>query len=203
MRFRGLVLAGFLGLAACATVPPTLDPQLFEAEMVRLDANPSPASRDAAFGELLARTDLTEDQRATALYSRADKRLDGKFNLPGAVADFDAFLAAYPDDARAATATRRKLFATEEIEAAERRLAQLQNLSDWFDDKVLMGDIAAGAARYRTSGLTPNPAQIYLLRESGYVCAPEDSVDGELVHRHGDVPEHAEAAVWCPDPTVS
>lgn len=203
MRFRGFVPVILLGLAACATVPPTVDPVLFQAELTRLDANPSPASLDAELSTLLARTDLTEDQRATALYTRADKRLDGRFDLPGAVADFDAFLALRPEDARASTATRRKLFATEEIEAAERRLAQLQNLADWFDDKVLMGDVAAGAARYRKSGLTPNPAHLYLLKESGYVCARVETVESDPVHRHGDVPEHVEGAVWCPDPTVS
>ena len=203
MRSHALIIAMCLGATACATVPATMDPVAFQTELTLIDTNPSALSVDKQLTKLLARTDLTEDQRAMALLARGNKRLDMKLNIPGAIEDFDAFLALSPESPRTTTVNRRKLFATEEVEAAERRLAQLQNLTDWFDDKVLMGDIAAGAARYRKSGLTPNPLQLYLLRESGFVCAPIEEVGSEPVHRHGDVPEHVEGAVWCPDPTVS
>lgn len=203
MRSQALIFAICFGATACATVPPTMDPVAFQTELTLIDTNPSALSVDKQLTRLLARTDLTVEQRAMALLARGNKRLDMKLNIPGAIEDFDAYLVLSPNSPRAATVNRRKLFASEEIEAAERRLAQLQNLSDWFDDKVLMGDIAAGAARYRTSGLTPNPVQLYLLRESGYVCRPEEAVESEPVHRHGDVPDHVEGAVWCPDPSVS
>ena len=200
MRLHFLISAILCAVAACETVPPTMDPVLFDSEMSRLESNPSPASADQALAQLLARTDLTDVQRADALYLRAEKRLAAKFDVPGAVQDLDAFLLLLPEDPRAATAGRHKVFAATEIENAQRRLAQLQNLPDWFDDKVLMGDLTAAAARYQASGLTPNEAQLYLLREGGFVC---DGPDGTPVHQHGDAPQYAQNAVWCSDPSLS
>ncbi len=203
MRLNALIIAVSLGLAACETVPAEMDPLAFEASLASADANANPARRDADLSDLIARADLSDAQRATALYTRADARLNTKFNLPGALEDFDAFLAMAPEDARGATANRRKLFTGEEIEAAERRLAQLQNLPDWVDDKFLMGDVAAAAARYQRSGLTPNAGHFYLLQETGFICAPTDLEDAVPVHQHGPEPEHVQSAVWCPDPSVS
>ena len=190
-------------LAACETVPKTMDPAQFERDIARLADNPSIASSDQEMAQLLARQDLTEVQRAELLYMRAEKRLDSRFNLPGAMADFDAFMSLQPEDARVSTAERRKVFVSEEIESAQRRLAQLQNLADWFDDKVLMGDLDAGAERYRRSGLTPNPAQLYLLRESGFVCVDTETSDAQPVHKYGTIRDDIEGAVWCDDPSLS
>lgn len=209
---RGFVsIALIMGLAACATVPASMDPDLFQAQRTRIETNPSIAASEAAFADLLARTDLTEDQQVDLLYLRADKRWESRFNLPGMLADLDRALELRPDDLRASDGERRKVFARTEIENAQRRLAQLQNLPDWFDDKTLMGDLDAGAARYRASGLTPTDAQLYLLRESGYVCrgaaeaadAPEAGVTSDPVHRHGPEPDYAAGAVWCSDPSLS
>ena len=202
MRIIALIFALTLSLAACETVPTSMDPVLFESELANVESDPNPASADASYTALLAQT-LSDEQRASALYARGDKRLNTKFNLPGALEDFDAFLALAPDDPRTSTANRRKLFVAEEIEAAERRLAQLQNLSDWFDDKVLMGDVSAAAARYKTAGLTPNEGQFYLLQVGGYICGPSDTEDNQPVHRHGPEPDHVSGAVWCTDPSVS
>lgn len=209
MHLRVLIPAILIAVAACETVPPTMDPLAFSAEVQRLQDNPSPASADQQLTALLARTDLTPEQRADALYLRAEKRLSSRFDLPGAVADLDQFLALSLEDARSSTATRHKVFAATEIEQAQRRLAQLQNLPDWFDDKVLMGDLAAGAARYRESGLTPSDAHLYMLREGGFVCdgggetEAEVAAEPEPVHRHGDEPDYVAGAVWCIDPSLS
>lgn len=214
---RGFVSVGtVMGLVACATVPANMDPELFQTQRTEIATNPSIAASEAAFADLLSRTDLSEDQRIDLLYLRADKRWESRFNLPGAVADLDRVLALRPDDLRASDGERRKVFARTEIEQAQRRLAQLQNLPDWFDDKALMGDLEAGAARYRASGLTPTDAQLYLLRESGYVCrgiaeeagdrAPEALPPGarrDPVHRHGPEPDYVAGAVWCTDPSLS
>ena len=202
MRFIATIFALTLGLAACETVPTSMDPVVFETELATVESDPNPASADGSFTALLAQT-LSDEQRASTLFARGDKRLNTKFNLPGALKDFDAFLALAPEDPRTATANRRKLFVSEEIEAAERRLAQLQNLSDWFDDKVLMGDVSAGAERYKASGLTPNAGQFYLLQVSGYICGPTETEDRPLVHQHGPEPEHVNGAVWCRDQSVS
>ena len=192
-----------LFLAACATVPATMDQAVFDTEMQRQLANPSAASADADLSALIARPDLSEDQRVDALFLRAEKRWDGKYNLPGAIADLDQALALRPEDSRAGDAQRRKVFAATEIENAQRRLARLQNLPDWFDDKVLMGDIGAAADRYRESGITPTDGQLYVLRESGYVCAGDGEADTEAVHQIGPEPDYVAGAVWCSDPSLS
>ncbi len=203
----GLILA--LGLAACATVPATMDPELFEAERSRIESNPSIAASEADLATILARTDLTEDQRVDMLYLRADKRWDARYDLPGAIVDLDQVVLLRPEDARVSSAERRKIFAATEVENAQRRLAQLQNLPDWFDDKVLMGDLAATVERYRASQITPTDAHLYLLREAGYVCDADGEGDedadgkGEPVHHHGPEPDYAVGAVWCNDPSVS
>ncbi|NQY15314.1 MAG: hypothetical protein HRT81_15880 [Henriciella sp.] len=215
MILRIFIAMVALGLAACETVPATMDPELFETQLSRIDDNPSVASIENMTTSLLARTDLTPNQRANVLFLRAEKRLDSRFNLPGAIADFDAFVTAIPEDPRVATAERRKIFATSEIDQAQRRLANLQNLPNWFDDKVLMGDVAAAAARYRKSGLTPNESQVYLLREAGFICeassvdtaSPESATDpgeeGSPVHNFGTLRDDVEGAVWCDNPSVS
>ena len=194
-----------LSLSACASVPATLDPGLFATEMARHDDNPSIAAADAEMTRLLARTDLTDLQRADVLFSRAERRLDSKFDLPGAIFDYEAFTRLAPEDPRSIMAERRNLFASGEIENAQRRLARLQNLSNWFDDKVLMGDLDAAAARYRSSGLTPNAAHLYLLREAGFVCGIDtvELATPDTVHRFGAAPEYATGSVWCDDPSLT
>lgn len=217
MRRLIISLGLVMGLAACATVPAEMDLELFQAERSSIEANPSVAASETALETMFARTDLSEDQRVDLLYLRADKRWEARFDLPGAIEDLDQVLVLRPEDTRAAGAERRKVFAATEIENAQRRLARLQNLPDWFDDKVLMGDLAAGAERYRAAGLTPSDAQLYLLRESGYVCAaPEIESAAEMpeeaevtapaitpVHRHGLEPDYVAGAVWCSDPSLS
>ena len=203
MVIRVILVLIFIGLAACETVPKTMDPVLFDGEMRDLSDNPSIAAAEVQISRLLARQDLTAVQRADALFLRAEKRLDKRFDLPGALADFDAYIALQSEGARVSTAERRKLFAREEIEAAQRRLARLQNLSEWFDDKVLLGDLDAGAARYRSAGLTPNPAQLYLLKESGFICVDPDESDRQPVHQYGELRDDIEGAVWCDDPSLS
>lgn len=200
---RVIPLLFILLMSACETAPSTMDPLVFEADMTNLSENPSVASVDIALEQLLARPDLTDTQRATVLLARGEKRLDGRLNLPGAIADFDQFIALQPDAPNNAVAERRKLFAAEEIDAAQRRLAQLQNLSNWFDDKVLMGEIGVAAARYQAAELTPNPAQLYLLRESGYICADPAIADLQPVQKYGAPRDDTDGAVWCEDPSVS
>ncbi len=203
MGIRAFLLLTLIAVTACETVPKTMDPAIFEGEIAALSDNPSMAASDRQISDLLARPDLTEAQRADAIFLRAEKRLDGRFDLPGARADFGTFVTLQPEDTRVSTAKRRQIFVAEEIESAQRRLAQLQNLSDWFDDKVLMGDLDAGAARYRKAGLTPNPAQLYLLKESGFVCEAAADSGAQPVHQYGTARDDVADAVWCDDPSLS
>ena len=199
MIFRTLICASVLLAAACETVPATFDPVQFETEIQKIAENPSVVSSEAALTRLLARPDLTPEQRVEATYQRAAKRWDGKYDLPGAIADFDAFVALAPEDVRVSTVARDKVFASTEIENAQRRLAGLQNITGWFDDKVMMGDLDEGAARYKKSGLTPTDPHLYMLREAGYICEGEE----DPVHQYGDLPDYAKNASWCPAPAES
>jgi len=200
---RIISLLLLMGVAACETVPATMDPTVFEADIARMSQDPNLAAAETDLSTLLTRADLTVEQRAEAGLLRGQTRLDARLNLPGAIADFDQFVQLQPEATQVALAKRRKLFASEEIDAAQRRLARLQNLSDWFDDKVLMGDIADGAARYQSAGLTPNPAQLHLLKMRGYVCTQETRADGEPVQQYGAPREDTAGAVWCEDPSDS
>ena len=195
MIIRCVLIGLSVGMAACETVPATLDPALFASQIAQVAEAPNPAAADAELSALLDQTDLTLEQRADALHLRSERRLEARFDLPGALADYDAFAALAPEDPRVASIERRKVFAASEIDSAQRRLAQLQNLSDWFDDKVLMGDMDAAAARYRSAGLTPKAEQFELLQTRGYFCA----VGTEAVHRFGDRPDYVADAFWCAD----
>lgn len=204
MTIRIPVLAAAFWAAACATVPTTMDPAGFATQMEAVSENPSVFASNVALTALLLRDDLTPEQRADAHYARAETRFEGRYDLPGALEDYDAFAALLPEDTRTASVARRRVFVATEIENAQRRLARLQSLPDWFDDKVLMGEFEVAVARYRKAGLTPNDAQLYLLREAGFVCTRgEDADEAEMVDRFGYVPDYAVDAIWCPDPSVS
>ncbi|MHA7900365.1 MAG: tetratricopeptide repeat protein [Henriciella sp.] len=199
MKIKITLCAALILAAACESVPTEMDAGQFALQIDAVSTNPSVFASDRDLTTLLARDDLTPDQRADAVFLRAKKRFEGRYNMPGAIKDYDQFIALAPADPRIATAERHIVFAATEIENAQRRLAQLQNLPDWFDDKVLMGEFDTAVARYRKAGLTPTESQVYLLREAGYVCSGE----GDAVHLFGPVPEHAADAIWCPDPSVS
>lgn len=199
MFYRFLFPALVLGLAACETVPVEEPPVMmeqasFNTELERARANPSPPSADRILSSLLSRTDITDAQRAEALFLRAEKRRLGNFNLPGAVSDYEAFLALRPLDSKAAFAKRDLGFSKTSIRSAERRLAGLQTLPAWFNDKVLMGRLPEAASRYERSGLTPTERQVYTLREAGYICA---TGSGKRVHNYGAMPSYVQNLTWC------
>ena len=201
---NNLIIAAFsasllVGLSACETVPeaePEMEQAGFEQIMARAATNPSPAAIDRDLTGLLARTELSDDQKAKIYRLRGEKRWRGGYNKPGAIEDFDSFLAMRPSDPEAANVRTERRSAQSEISGHQRRLRGLQTLPAWFDDKVAMGGIAEAAARYRKSGLTPTDRQVYTLREAGYVCT--NASGGEAIHRYGALPAYAASLVWCP-----
>lgn len=199
MSYKNLLPALMIGFAACETVPVEEPPVMmeqagFDAEMERARANPSPPSADRILSALLSRSDITDAQRAEALFLRAEKRRLGNYNLPGAAADYEAFLALRPLDSKASFAKRDLGFVRTGIRSAERRLSGLQTLPAWFNDKVLMGRLPEAAARYERSGLTPTERQVYTLREAGYICA---TGTGKRVHNYGAMPSYVQNLTWC------
>lgn len=202
MKHKYLFPILLLGLTACETAPPPAPPppvemvqEGFESVFRRAETSGSPVAADRDLSALLARTDLSEDQRARAFYLRAMKRWRGGVNKPGAVADFEAFLKLRPIDPKASEARRNQGFARNEIRGHESRLRQLQPLTTWFDEKVAMGGLREAAQRYKNSRLTPTERQIYTLREAQYVCV--NSSGGQAVHNYGPVPSYASGLVWC------
>jgi len=186
-------------LSACETVPEApsaMEQAGFEQVMARAASNPSPAAIDRDLTALLARTELSDDQKAKIYRLRGEKRWRGAFNKPGAIEDFDSFLAIRPADPEVANVRIERRSAQSDISGHQQRLRGLQTLPAWFNDKVAMGDIAEAAARYRKSGLTPTDRQVYTLREAGYICT--NASGGEAIHRYGALPAYAASLVWCP-----
>ncbi|MEM6652289.1 MAG: hypothetical protein AAF582_06775 [Pseudomonadota bacterium] len=199
MKISILLAALGLVLSGCASAPQTMDPTRFETELSSGLENVSAVSVDDALTALLNADDLSELQRADTLYLRAEQRLDRRLNLPGALRDFERFEAAHADDERGQRVARMRIFAQSEINAAQERLARLQNLTNWFDDKVLMGALAEGAARYKSSGLMPSHSHFLLLKDSGFICAGE----GKPIEDFGLAPDYLGDAYWCFDPNLS
>ena len=197
MTLRYVLPALILGFAACETTPPapvTMEQTAFEEAYRLAEANLSPVSADEVLSDLLTTQVLSPAQRAELLYLRAEKRRAGKLNYPGAATDYEQFLNLLPEDARAASARSHLGALRAAIQSAQARLSRLQSIDDWFDDKVLLGNLPEAAARYQTSGLTPTERQVYTLREAGYICA---TGLGEPVNNFGGLPAYAQDLTWC------
>lgn len=194
---RTLAASALIAIVGCETVPVEMPPDAFEALMRDTRTSTSVSFTENQLSAALTREDLSAAQRGDLLLLRAEKRAENSFNLPAAVADLDTFLIENPEDPRQLDVTTSRDDVQSSINEATRRLSGLQNLPDWFDDKVLMGALEEAALRYQRSGLTPTLPQTSILREFDYVCANGHSGSGEAVHTYGVVPGHADALVWC------
>lgn len=194
-----LVVGAFL--AACASTPPPVEisPAEFQNIIGQASASESVVRVDRDLSALLARPAASVEQKAQAHYLRGHKRWHSAYNLPGALADFERFVALAPLDERVEETRAIQITIAEDIRTLEQRLAGLQTLENWFDDKVAMGQLDEAAGRQRRSGLAPNVSQTDLLREAGYICVDGASAPGtQPVHQHGDnAPEHVIGLVWC------
>ncbi len=192
--------AAFLLVTACATGPEPTDtgppPETVIAEAIA-EANPYNADEDLT--ELLARTTLTADQRAQALYYRGSIRRQAGDDRRGAVADFEEMLALAPDHSLAERAKTELEFARADVEAIETSMNRFLTLSQWFDGTWVLGDHDAAATRYQRSGLAPNAEQVKKLQAAGYVC-PTDGSDSQL-HLYGEDQTHLDGLKWCADLT--
>ncbi|MEO0551289.1 MAG: hypothetical protein AAFZ91_15330 [Pseudomonadota bacterium] len=194
---RILAASALVAIVGCETVPVEMPPDAFEALMQDTRTSTSVSVTENQLSAALTREDLSAAQRADLLLLRAEKRAENSFNLPAAVADLDTFLIENPEDPRQLDVTTSRDEVQSSIDEATRRLSRLQNLPDWFDDKVLMGALEEAALRYQRSGLTPTLPQTNILREFDYICGNGQSGSGEAVHTYGVIPDHADALVWC------
>ncbi len=197
-----LALAFFV-LAACETVsaPTEMDPLAFDAALAQAQSLDNPVTAERQLSDLLEVEILGDQQRARLLFERAKRRWTGAIDKPGAIDDLKQSIALRPEAPINQEVTRNIADLSSEVADHQARLAGLQNQSDWFDDTVALGQMKVAADRYRQQELTPNPAQAYLLREAGYICAGADTA--AAVHKHQPVPEHVEGLIWCPQDAIS
>ena len=194
-------LACGLFLVACASTPPTpeVPPAEFQNIIGQARASENIVRVNRELTAFLAREGVSATQAAEVHLLRGFKRWHGSFDLPGAAADFERFLALAPEDARGEETRRQLAEIFTEVSVHEQALAGLQTLENWFDDKVALGQLDEAVSRQRRAGIAPNERQTELLREAGYICvAGTDGASRLPVHQHGDVVEaHAAGLVWC------
>ena len=103
-----------------------------------------------------------------------------------------------PDHPLAPNAKEELAFARSDVDTIEAGLKRMLNLSQWFDSMWVLGDRDAAVARYRTSGLSPNAAEIVKLAAAGYVC--RDAAGNTPVSTLGDMRPDLENLYWCTGP---
>lgn len=184
-------------LAACATVPAGMGPA-FDTAMSHAKADTNPYAADATLSELLSNASLSDDQRARVLYARGSLRRQAGDDRRGAVRDFEDMLKLAPDHPLAPNAKEELAFARSDVDTIEAGLKRMLNLSQWFDSMWVLGDRDAAVARYRTSGLSPNAAEIVKLAAAGYVC--RDAAGNTPVSTLGDMRPDLENLYWCTGP---
>ena len=204
MRYISLstVAAAALLLAACATAPEATDtgppPETVIAQAI---AETNPYQAEDSLTELLARSSLTDAQRAEALYHRGSLRRQGADDRRGAVEDLEAMLALAPDHPLAANATAELEFARKDVAAIEASMNRFLTLAQWFDGTWVLGDHELAVERYKTSGLAPTPEQVKTLREAGYICQTGTS-ESSLKKFSGDR-DDLDGLDWCAEELTS
>lgn len=194
---KTLLAAILVSIAACETVPVQMPPEAFDAVMTETAAHTSVPYVERLIAEALEREDLSVSQRMALLQQRADKRSEARYDLPGAIADLETVIGEASEGQDTSDVEAQKSQITTMIEQVEGRLSGLQNLRNWFDDKVAMGALDEAALRYQRSKLTPTAQQTYTLQEAGFVCAKGERDGGDAYHTFGPVPDFAEGLVWC------
>lgn len=168
-------------LAGCASAPdaPAQPTYLSDAEFQALmRAPPTGLPGSDYFGEeraltkLLARDDLTAEQRLTALMQRANKRGTIAEDRPGAIADYEQVLATAPAGHRyIAQATESKAYAETQMGHINRRLAAgpAADRDQYFSDLLAAGRHDEAAAYFREGGRGGIYA-VEKLHKLGYLC---------------------------------
>lgn len=189
-------------LAACETVdapPPEpiaapMSEAEFSAALQSAKSDTNPYYGEQKLTALVNNQAASPDQRARALYARAGQRWKKTGNKVGAKSDFDEYVRLYPTATFTNNARIESGYVQTEIRAAQSRLQTLQTLRDWFDDTWALGKKDEAVFRYKRSGLTPEPHQIYLLRSTGYLC--ENSGNSKL-HNYGPLTSEIQNLYWC------
>lgn len=193
-----LIASLFVLAQACETVPEVVEmtPASFSQVFERNQSEANPARAEQQWGELLNGS-LSPTQRHETLYARAMSRWNNDYNKPGAMSDLLTLVEAeLPGRHTSAAATGINILG-QEITEHRGRLAGLQSQSDWFADKVALGDIDEVASRFQASGLTPTQAQTDLFVAAGFICSGAAS-DVQPIHAFDDRRPHTDGLYWCP-----
>lgn len=198
MTFKHLLfgLAGMAALAACTTSAPStgMDGN-FETVLAEALGTANPYEADAAMTALLARTDLSDDQRARALYRRGSlRRMEGN-DRPGAVEDFEAMLEIAPSHALAGNARTELSFARTDLQNLQANELRLLTHAEWFDTVWALGKRQEAADRYRNARLSPTVEQVKSLEQAGFICSSDG--EGPLVYQLGDMRDDLKGKTWC------
>ena len=195
-----LICAGFV-LTACKTTDIVSEPAVvpmtedaFASALESAKADPNPFAGEQKLTALIESKAVDAEKRSRALYARGLHRWKKISDKAGAKADFDKYVELYPAGTFTTNATYESGYVQAEIDAAQARLRTLQTLRAWFDDTWALGKRDEAAARYRRSGLTPEPHQLYALRSTGYVCEGSGNLK---LHNYGPLTREIQDLYWC------
>ncbi len=211
---RSLVLAaiGAFMLVGCETVPVevNMQPSAFQTAVSRATSAWHPYAGIEDLNTMLETQTLSSAQRARVLYERGRIRTENAIELPNGIQDLQqattlqativpeegvAPMQPIPDTSSMIRIAEAKL------QLSRARLAGLQTLPQWFDDKVAVSEVAEAAERYRTSGLAPDPFDAGLLEAAGYLCRNDGAGAGKW--QLGENTSHLSDLDWCPAPTAA
>jgi hypothetical protein len=204
VRLRALMLAGAMALSGCGggAAKPELDagpsaPAGAPTPAPEAVASPRAAARmlsevqfDAAmqgalaptdayqeernYTAILARADVSEDQKARALYMRALVRGTTASNLNGAINDYDSLLRMIPAEHRLfRMATDGRAYAVRQKQAIDARVARgpaAQQPAAYVDDLMYLGRHAEAVGFIRAQRFSPTPLQAEKLTKLGFMC---------------------------------
>ena len=197
-----LVALSLAVLVACETVEeappePVIVPMSeaeFSSALQSAKAATNPYSGERELSVLVDSPTVSPDQRSRALYARGTQRWKKTNDKAGAKSDFDEYVELYPAAAFTNNARLESGYVQAEIRAAQARLQTLQTLRDWFDDTWALGKKEEAVSRYRRSGLTPEPHQVYKLRSTGFLC---EGMGNSKLHNYGPLTSEIQNLFWC------
>lgn len=188
-------------LAGCKTTEVLTEPAVgpmpeaeFSTALQNAKAHANPYMGEQHLTALIHSKAVNAEQRSRALYARATQRWKKTSDKAGAKTDFDEYVRSYPSGAFANNASYESGYVRNELQSAEARLRTVQTLRAWFDDTWSLGRRDEAASRYRRSGLTPEPHQIYALRAKGFLCEGSGAMK---VHHYGALTTEIQDLYWC------
>ncbi len=172
--FAAALFAAFL--SACSNTP-TAAPPLSDAEYQKVfEASRSPSDvfeEDRNLSSLLARSDLTLDQRLRTLNYRAIGRSTTGENKNGAIADYEEMLRLAPSDhPLVARVTEDLDYVRQQKGYIEERLNDRarSDSRQRFQDLLALGRHDEAVQFMRQSNLQPQPIYVEKLAKLGYLC---------------------------------